>query len=70
MPYEILDVSPSGKQLFVTAFLDDDGNADPSNPEPSRGDLVAMEGISFPKVVMDQPQPYALDLTLNIAMPF
>jgi hypothetical protein len=68
--YTISDIPPSSTTLYVTAFLDDNGNANPGAPQPDKGDLVAMQGISFPTIVIDQANDYALDLTLSIAMPF
>lgn len=68
--YTITDIPPSTTELFVTAFLDDNSSADADNPGPDQGDLVAMEGISFPTVVMDQAATYEMDITLSLSMPF
>ncbi|TNE84958.1 MAG: hypothetical protein EP330_26495 [Deltaproteobacteria bacterium] len=68
--YTISDIPPSSTELYVTAFLDDNGTASEEDPGPDQGDLVAMEGISFPTITLDAARTYELDLTLSLSMPF
>ncbi|MCO4746878.1 MAG: hypothetical protein KC912_18925 [Proteobacteria bacterium] len=68
--YTISGIEPGTAEVFVTAFLDDNANADATEPGPDMGDLVSMEGVSFPSIVIDQATAYDLDLTLSFSMPF
>lgn len=68
--YEIGGLTPRSAAYYVIAFLDDDGNASSTGPSPSKGDLVSLDGISAPKVVLASPGTVTLDLPLTMAMPF
>ena len=63
-------VVPSGDLLHVMAFFDDNGNVDVSVPGPDQSDLVSLEGLAAPTVVVASDDGGALDLDLNFAMPF
>lgn len=68
--YQVDGLTPRAAAYYVIAFLDDDGNASSTGPAPSKGDLVSLDGISAPKVVIANPAAVTLDLPLSTAMPF
>lgn len=68
--YEVDGLPPRSAAYYVIAFLDDDGNASSTGPSPSKGDLVSLDGISAPKVVLASAKSVTLDLPLTTAMPF
>ncbi|MBX3274212.1 MAG: hypothetical protein KF729_28355 [Sandaracinaceae bacterium] len=73
IPYVLRGVPPRAEPYFVTAFLDDNGNVDISDPSragPDRGDLVALEGFASPRVTVPNETPVTLDLVLNFNLPF
>lgn len=70
IPYEVNDLPPRSAAYYVIAFLDDDANASATGPSPSKGDLVSLDGISAPKVVLASAKSVTLDLPLTTAMPF
>jgi hypothetical protein len=71
--YSISNVAPRADDYYVIAFLDDNGDVDPTNPNaagPDKGDLVSLQGVSAPKVKLGEAGPHMLDLDLNLVMPF
>jgi len=67
--YEI--TVPVAKTVFVTALLDDNGNATASDPPgPDLGDLISLIGLDPPSLDISEPGDYVLDLDLNFAFPF
>ena len=73
VPYAIANVPPRADDYYVIAFLDDNGNVDPTNPGaagPDKGDLVSLQGVSAQKVKIADAGPHTLDLDLNLVMPF
>lgn len=72
--YRIEGITPRADEYYVTAFLDDDGTADTSNPEqagPDGGDLVAVDSFfppSSPKVTVDAATEVSFDVVLNFNM--
>ncbi len=60
--------------VFLAAFLDDDGNLDPENPLPDDGDPVLAEGVGdgvltcVEVAVEDDVEDVSIDLN-EIAMP-
>lgn len=72
IPYEVGGVPPRAEAYYVTAFLDDNGTvgSDPASAGPDRGDLVALEGLASPSVVVDAERRVPLDLVLNFNLPF
>ncbi len=67
--YEL--VVPIGAKAYVTALFDDNGNASDSNPPgPDRGDLLSLEGLDPPSVMVTEPGEYVLNLDLNFHFPF
>ena len=73
VPYEVQGIPPRSEPYYVTAFLDDNGTVDPSSPAsagPDRGDLVALDGFSSVSVTIADETPVALDLDLNLNLPF
>lgn len=68
--YEIDGLPPRSAAYYVIAFLDDDANASSTGPSPSKGDLVSLDGITAPKVVLASAKSVTLDLPLTTAMPF
>ena len=73
VPYRLEGIPPRAEQYFITAFLDDNMNADMSDPMsagPDRGDLISLEGIGPIKVTVDMAGEVMLDLDLNFSMLF
>jgi hypothetical protein len=70
VPYSTAELPPG--TYFVGGFLDDDGNADPSAPAPSQGDIVlaAGAGPGCIEVVIAGEDMREADFTLNITLPF
>jgi hypothetical protein len=68
VPYSIANL-PVGQTLYVTAFLDDDDNADPQGPVPASGDLVALMGLMPITVTLSGSGETRKDLPLNVAIP-
>ncbi len=66
VPYR-LDTLPTGKELFVIAFLDLDANVSETGG-PDGGDYLAMSGNSAFTVTL-QPGERTLDLVLNTVRP-
>lgn len=61
---------PAGT-YFVNAFLDDNGDFDPDDPGPNKGDIVMAEGVGpgCLEVTVDADVVDA-DLVLNLVLPF
>ena len=72
VPYEIQGVPPRAAPYFMSAFFDDNQDADPAPgaAKPDRGDLVTMDGLGSPKVTLDTPGATTFDLVLSFALPF
>lgn len=73
VPYTVLGIPPRSEPYYVTAFLDDNGTVDASDPAsagPDRGDLVALDGFSSVSVTVSDDTPVSLDLDLNFNLPF
>lgn len=71
--YEIPNIPPRAGAYYITAFLDDNNTVDVNNPDtagPDRGDLVSLNGFSFPTVTVSEPGEKTFDIDLNLAMPF
>ena len=68
VPFLIEGITPRAEPYYVSALFDDNGNADPDNPDADSGDLVVVEGFGVPTVVMDSAAEFTLDLDLNFAM--
>lgn len=71
--YTLGPIPPRAEAYYITAFLDDNNTVDmndPSNAGPDRGDLVSLNGFSFPTVMVTQPSQQTLNLVLNTALPF
>lgn len=71
--YTMLGVPPRAEPYYVTAFLDDNGTVDttdPANAGPDRGDLVAIDGFASPQVSITSETTVTLDLDLNFNLPF
>jgi hypothetical protein len=62
--YEIPDV-PVGS-WYLSAFMDDDGSAEPTNPGPAAGDPVAFTSQAVP---VEADQATWVDLTFSLRMP-
>lgn len=68
--YELV-VPVAEMAVYVTAFLDDNGNAETVDPPgPDMGDLMSLDGLDPPSIVVASPGDYTLDLDLNFAFPF
>jgi len=73
VPYRVTGIPTRSAPYFVTAFLDDNGTVDgtdPSRAGPDRGDLVALEGFSSIRVTVADETPVPLDIDLNFNLPF
>lgn len=73
IPYAVLGIPPRSETYYVTAFLDDNGTVDASDPAsagPDRGDLVALDGFGSVSVTVSDETPVTLDLDLNFNLPF
>jgi hypothetical protein len=70
IPYKLLDVPVRKEPSFIVAFLDDNGTVNSDKPGPDKGDLLSLEGLSAPKITVDQPGPQSYDITLNTYLPF
>lgn len=68
--YVVEGVPAWDQPYHVMAFFDDNGNVDAQAPKPDQGDLVSMEGMGAPTVVVSAEGPATLDLVLNAVMPF
>ncbi|UJR81559.1 hypothetical protein [Sandaracinus amylolyticus] len=71
--YSVLGIPPRAEPYYVVAFLDDNGNADTSDPRragPDRGDLVSLMGLSSPQVTVSSATVVARDIDLNASLPF
>lgn len=71
--YRVEGIPPRAMPYYVTAFLDDNGTVDERDPEragPDRGDLVALEGFSSPRVTVPDARTVMFDLVLNFNLPF
>ena len=72
--YRIEGIPPRAEAYYVSAFLDDDGNAEPgAGAEPDRGDLLNLESLlppALPTLVMDAASAYEYDIDLNQTRPF
>ncbi len=71
--YEISDIPPRSEPYYIIAFLDDNATVDMSTPAlagPDRGDLISLEGLSAPTVVIPSATPVTVDLDLNFSLPF
>ena len=74
VPYRQEQIPPRAEQYYITAFLDDNMNADMGDPMsagPDRGDLISLEGIGPVTVTVDMAGDVVmLDLDLNFSMLF
>jgi len=72
IPYSVEEVPPRAEPYFVTAFLDDDGDAgmDPETAGPDMGDLVVLEGLGSPQVTVSSAETVSFDIVLNTNLPF
>ena len=73
IPYRIEAVPVRAETYFITAFLDDDGTVDTSDPDtlgPDRGDLISTMGLATPRVGVTEPGVVTKDIVLNINLPF
>jgi hypothetical protein len=72
--YRIEGIPPRAEAYYISAFLDDDGNAEPgAGAEPDRGDLLNLESLlppALPTLVMDAASAYEYDIDLNQTRPF
>jgi hypothetical protein len=73
VPYQLDGITPRGDAYFLVAFLDDNGNVDAANPDdagPDRGDLVSLDGLAAPRVMVPAAGEVAHDIVLNSVLPF
>jgi hypothetical protein len=74
LAYRIEGIPPRAEAYYISAFLDDDGNAEPgAGAEPDRGDLLNLESLlppALPTLVMDAASGYEYDIDLNQTRPF
>ena len=71
--YEFAAVPLSNDAYYISAFLDDNNNVNPADPDsagPDRGDLIALNGMASFQVVIDSEGTTTCDIVLNMAMPF
>lgn len=71
--YAVENVAPRAEAYYLIAFLDDNANVDPTMPAaagPDKGDLVSLQGVSAPKVMLTTAGAHAQDIDLNLVMPF
>lgn len=73
VPYTLAGIPPRAEPYYVTAFLDDNGTVDATDPSragPDRGDLVALDGFASPSVTVSSEATVTLDLVLSFNLPF
>jgi hypothetical protein len=72
--YRIEGIPPRAEAYFISAFLDDDDNAEPgAGAQPDRGDLLNLESLlppAIPSLVMDSATEFLYDIDLNQTRPF
>ena len=71
--YAVENVAPRAETYYLIAFLDDNANVDPTMPAaagPDKGDLVSLQGVSAPKVMLTTAGAHTQDIDLNLVMPF
>ena len=72
VPYSVEDLPVRAEPYFVIAFMDDNGNVDPSDPEsagPDSGDLLSLRGLASLSVTLAEPGDRELDIDLNSVLP-
>jgi hypothetical protein len=73
IPYRVTGIPPRAQPYYVSAFLDDNRNADTtseSNAGPDRGDLVSLNGIGSFTVTIAEATDVRFNIVLNNRMPF
>ena len=71
--YSLAGIPPRPEPYSVTAFLDDDGNVDATDPAsaaPDQGDLVTLRAFHSPEVSVAAPGTVTFNLDLNLVKPF
>lgn len=72
--YRIEGIPPRSEAYYISAFLDDDDNAEPgAGAQPDRGDLLNLESLlppAIPTQVMDSATEFLFDIDLNQTRPF
>ena len=66
--YEVTGIPPRGTPYVVVAFLDDNLDADPSEPVPGDDDLIHGTPQSFPVQPMPTAQEFFFDMTLDAVL--
>ncbi len=71
-PYTLTNIAPRAADYFLLAFLDDNGNVDPTTMAagPDRGDLVSLDGFAAPKVKVTVAASKTENIILNSVLPF
>lgn len=72
--YRIEGIPPRAEAYYISAFLDDDDNAEPgAGAQPDRGDLLNLESLlppAIPTQVIDSATEFIFDIDLNQTRPF
>lgn len=70
VPYAMYGIPPRAEPYWIAAFLDDDGNASPSDPRPDVDDTAVMSGTSVPTTTIDTEGEHVFDVDLNFVLFF
>ncbi len=71
--YRITGIPTRSEPYYISAFLDDDGNAGLDAPGPDAGDLLNLESPlppSIPTLAITEEIEYTFPIDLNFARPF
>lgn len=72
-PYRLEGITPRAEPYWISAFLDDNGNASVDDAGPDRGDLVMLERFVPPasrQVTLAEPGDVTYVIDLNNVLPF
>jgi len=73
VPYRLEGIAPRAEAYWISAFLDDNGNASTDDAGPDRGDLVMLERFVPPesrRVTIAEPGEQTQVIDLNNVLPF